>query len=95
MGTRVSSTMDNKDFAAWLLKVGDGFHVENDNIMFLLHGCIKIAPSFGGLIDHVYNDLTNVLVVNDHLQARFILYTRNVGVDVLNKNILRRFLGEC
>lgn len=89
------ATTDNRDFAAWLLEMGDGSNVEDDNMTFSLHQCITIAPSFDSFIDHVYNDLTDVLLVNDHyLQARFILCPRNAGINVLNKDILRRFPSD-
>lgn len=50
--------MGNKDFIAWLLKVGDGSNVENDNISLALHRYIKIVHSFDGLIHHFQDDIT-------------------------------------
>lgn len=43
-----------------LLEMKDGFNVEDDNITFAWYWYIKSVPSFDSLIDHVYNDITDV-----------------------------------
>lgn len=86
----------NRIFVPWLLKMWNRSNVEGDNLRFALHWHTKIVPSFNNLIDHMYNDITNISVVNEHYLQACSIFPRNVGVDILNKMTHSRdILAKC
>jgi hypothetical protein len=54
-----NASAENKEFAQWLLEVGNGSSIDEDGQTIQLYNCINIIPSIGALIDKVYNNTNN------------------------------------
>lgn len=85
------STLDEQDFANWLLDVGHGRNIDAD-------GTIAFDPDMrvldsNTLINYIYPNIDKVVPPPSYFLDRIILAPRNSNVDDLNTAILNRFPG--
>ncbi|KAG0618503.1 hypothetical protein M758_4G069300 [Ceratodon purpureus] len=83
----------NREFAQWLLQVGDGSNFDDaSSNMIQLHNSINIVSSIRCLIDNIYNNIDGMSLHEDqYFRDRTILSARNTDVDLINKEILQSF----
>ncbi|KAG0586650.1 hypothetical protein KC19_2G106400, partial [Ceratodon purpureus] len=86
----------NREFAQWLLQVGDGSNFDDaSSNMIQLHNWINIVSSIRCLIDNIYNNIDDMSLHEDqYFRDRTILSARNTDVDLINKEILQSFPGN-
>ncbi|KAG0580812.1 hypothetical protein KC19_4G201500 [Ceratodon purpureus] len=86
----------NKEFAQWLLQIGDGSNFDDASSNTIqLHNWINIVSSIRCLIDNIYNNIDDMSLHEDqYFRDRTILSARNTDVDLINKEILQSFPGN-
>ena len=91
-----NASPENREFAQWLLQVGDGSYFDDSSSsMIQLHNCINIVSSVRCLIDNIYNNIDDISSHEDqYFRDRTILSARNTDVDLINKEILQSFLSN-
>ena len=85
------STLDEQDFAKWLLDVGHGKDIDQD-------GAIPLDPNMRvpdseSLINHIYPNIDKVVPPPLYFLDRIILAPRNSDVDDINAAVLNLFPG--
>ncbi|CAG8493525.1 1603_t:CDS:1, partial [Acaulospora morrowiae] len=86
-----------REFANWLLKLGEGCIPEvtyNNGYISLPSDIVLKCNTYQGLIDFVYPNLHAQAQDMTYLIERGILASRNNEVDMLNAEVLARFPGE-
>jgi hypothetical protein len=86
------STVDELDFANWLLDVGHGKNIGIDGT--IAFNPEMRVPNSEALIAHIYPNIDNVVPPPQYFLDRIILAPRNSDVDELNAAILNRFPGS-
>ncbi|KAG0574270.1 hypothetical protein KC19_VG249600 [Ceratodon purpureus] len=91
-----NASLANREFAQWLLQVGDGSNFDDaSSNMIQLHNWINIVSSIRCLIDNIYNNIDDMSLHEDqYFRDRTILSARNTDVDLINKEILQSFPGN-
>jgi hypothetical protein len=85
------STLDEQDFANWLLDVGHGRNIDPDGT--IAFDPDMRVPDSDTLIDNIYPNIDKVVPPPPYFLDRIILAPRNADVNDLNTAILRRFPG--
>ncbi|KAG0610723.1 hypothetical protein M758_7G086700 [Ceratodon purpureus] len=91
-----NASLANREFAQWLLQVGDGSNFDDaSSNMIQLHNWINIVSSIRCLIDNIYNNIDDMPLHEDqYFRDRTILSACNTDVDLINKEILQSFPGN-
>jgi ATP-dependent exoDNAse (exonuclease V) alpha subunit len=90
---RLEATREDRDFAKWLLEVGEGLHTEPDGTITLPASVRCRNNTIQQLIQHVFPNL-NQQQPDDYFGERAILTSRNADVRELNDLLLDMFPGE-
>jgi hypothetical protein len=85
------STVDEQDFANWLLDVGHGRNIDCDG-MIPFDSDMR-APDSDALVNYIYPNIDKVVPPPLYFLDRIILTPRNSDVDDINAAILNRFPG--
>lgn len=89
---RLENNREGADFAKWLLDVGSGHNLDENDALDLLPS--MISPSLPSLIDFIYSGIgTDSPPPPDYFVNRTILAARNADVDGINADILERMSG--
>ncbi len=89
----VETFLKNQQFADWLLEVGSGHILIDQNGIIPLPQWIAYGPNLLSLIQVVYNGVGNVNShKNEYFKDRITLFTWNDIVDNINNDIIDIFL---
>ncbi|KAG5223227.1 ATP-dependent DNA helicase [Salix suchowensis] len=83
---RLDAGEDEMEFGNWLLRVGHGHDIQDDNKIDIPEGMVCANPQ--SLIDFVYPD------IHEYFLDRTILAARNADVDDINEVILEHMAGN-
>lgn len=86
---------EKKDFAQWLLEVGEGGHTDSASNLEIPEQFLATGNTVDNLIASIYPGITNpIRPDNDFFTDRTILSARNDDVDDINHRILTQFPGH-
>ncbi|CAG8661536.1 18179_t:CDS:2 [Rhizophagus irregularis] len=97
---QTSDSVENlkqKEFAEFLLKIGDGTYTINpgtENMITLPSNIVIIKGTLRNLIDFVYPDLVNNCGNADYMVSKAILTPKNINVDIISDIIMDQLPGE-
>jgi len=87
-----TTSLENQDFANWLLQVGSGQIPIDENGCIVLPERVVICEGIVSLIQEIYGGIQNISLENDgYFKEWTILSTRNEVVDDINKEVLQMF----
>ncbi|XP_021991125.1 ATP-dependent DNA helicase pif1-like [Helianthus annuus] len=99
VGTKASNLQETKEFAEWILRLGDGLlgdpnngevEIEIPDDLLILD---EINP-ISSLISFTYPDMQNFMWDSNYFQQRAILAPTNDVVDSINTELLNSIVGE-
>lgn len=90
---RLSQTVQDQEFAQWLLDVGHGRNIDDESNVNIPEDMICDTPT--DLIDFIYPNVhCRPTPPPDYFSQRMILAPRNADVSNINMEVLRRMAGD-